>query len=538
MKVQTDKEQKRPVRSIGKEVAQNQRAIPTSNKKEITEPVQKKTNRTGLPDNLKAGIENLSGYSMDDVNVHYNSNKPAQLQAHAFAQGTDIHLASGQERHLPHEAWHVVQQKQGRVQPTMQMKGGVNVNDNAGLEREADVMGTRAVQMMSTGTRNSIQKKTIPYTVVQRIVAEDLKKGEDYQKGGMKKPLYKYLKKEQDKYIFIKEDTLEEVSFTSDELLPFKVPKAKKHLSENKGLFSAEEVKKDEELDRKVIDHGQLSEKLHAKHGGHNAFTGDVLPGGEDIPSKGESLTGAGKNLKSVLKVELNGKKYVRASMDGKDQEKNYNNLGKEAKLLSSLAMHGLDVPKVHSVNKSNEASKTGVNIVENKPFIIMDFVPGTFIDIWKRLNNPLKSLKKHISEELTPGMEHKEIEKIKTGLNTILSFIKTTIVVDLQVIIEKKTGRTVIIDPQSTYPLDAASEEHLKDNEKSIALIGKMLSIVDSAYDKHLYRNDPELWKASREKAWEKTTSIGQYPHTNALIGRNNTGTDRASLSQQDMMK
>ena len=27
-------------------------------------------NRTGLPDNLKAGVENLSGYSMDDVRVH------------------------------------------------------------------------------------------------------------------------------------------------------------------------------------------------------------------------------------------------------------------------------------------------------------------------------------------------------------------------------------------------------------------------------------------------------------------------------------
>src|SRR5690242_8798048 len=30
-------------------------------------PVQKKENSTGLPDNLKSGIESLSGYSMDDV---------------------------------------------------------------------------------------------------------------------------------------------------------------------------------------------------------------------------------------------------------------------------------------------------------------------------------------------------------------------------------------------------------------------------------------------------------------------------------------
>lgn len=96
--------------------------------------------RSGLPAQLKAGIENLSGYSMDDVKVHYNSDKPAQLKALAYAQGTEIHLATGQEKHLPHEAWHVAQQKQGRVKPTLQMKGGVNVNDDTGLEGEADKM--------------------------------------------------------------------------------------------------------------------------------------------------------------------------------------------------------------------------------------------------------------------------------------------------------------------------------------------------------------------------------------------------------------
>jgi hypothetical protein len=104
------------------------------------------TNETGLPDRLKAGIESLSGISMDGVRVHYNSDKPAQLSAHAYAQGTDIHVAPGQERHLPHEAWHVVQQAQGRVAPTLQMKSDVLVNDDAQLEAEADTMGARALQ--------------------------------------------------------------------------------------------------------------------------------------------------------------------------------------------------------------------------------------------------------------------------------------------------------------------------------------------------------------------------------------------------------
>ena len=103
-----------------------------------------KPNNTGLPDNLKSGIEHLSGISMDSVRVHYNSSQPAQLNALAYAQGTDIHVAPGQEQHLPHEAWHVVQQAQGRVRPTMQMKDGVPINDDKGLEHEADVMGAKA----------------------------------------------------------------------------------------------------------------------------------------------------------------------------------------------------------------------------------------------------------------------------------------------------------------------------------------------------------------------------------------------------------
>lgn len=111
-----------------------------------TNSTSKKVNNTGLPDELKSGVESLSGYSLDDVKVHYNSNTPSQLHAHAYAQGTDIHLAPGQEKHLPHEAWHVVQQKQGRVKPTMQLKGKVNINDDVGLEKEADVMGREALK--------------------------------------------------------------------------------------------------------------------------------------------------------------------------------------------------------------------------------------------------------------------------------------------------------------------------------------------------------------------------------------------------------
>ncbi|MEK7323412.1 MAG: DUF4157 domain-containing protein [Pseudomonadota bacterium] len=108
--------------------------------------IQKKANDTGLPDALKSGMEALAAVAMDDVQVHYNSAKPAQLRALAYTQGTDIHVGPGQERHVAHEAWHVVQQKLGRVKPTMRAQG-MPINDDARLEREADVMGAQALQM-------------------------------------------------------------------------------------------------------------------------------------------------------------------------------------------------------------------------------------------------------------------------------------------------------------------------------------------------------------------------------------------------------
>src|SRR4051794_37183183 len=95
----------------------------------------------GLPSAFAQGIEQLSGVSMDDVRVHYNSRGPAQLSTLAYTRGNDIHLAPGAERHLPHEAWHVVQQKQGRVTPVL----GVSA---PGFEQqEAQRFAVRAANM-------------------------------------------------------------------------------------------------------------------------------------------------------------------------------------------------------------------------------------------------------------------------------------------------------------------------------------------------------------------------------------------------------
>jgi hypothetical protein len=145
-----------------------QRAQPNSNN-----PLQlKKENKTGLPDDLKANVESLSGYNLDNVRVHYNSSKPAQVQALAYAQGNKIYVAPGQEKYLPHEVWHVVQQKQGRVRPTIQMKGEVGINDDETLEKEADIMGLKALRTTHSQSDDIIHKQELsanPYTDTSKV---------------------------------------------------------------------------------------------------------------------------------------------------------------------------------------------------------------------------------------------------------------------------------------------------------------------------------------------------------------------------------
>lgn len=96
--------------------------------------------QTGIPECLKARVEERSGISLDSVRVHYNSPAPAAVHAYAYTQGTQVYLGPGQEKHLGHELGHVVQQMQGRVRPTGSVNG-LPLNDEVSLEREADTYG-------------------------------------------------------------------------------------------------------------------------------------------------------------------------------------------------------------------------------------------------------------------------------------------------------------------------------------------------------------------------------------------------------------
>jgi hypothetical protein len=117
-------------------------------------PPQARTTRPdGLPAQLRAGLESLSGHDLEDVRVVRGSSRPASVGALAYTQGNDIHLAPGQDQHLAHEAWHAVQQRQGRVAPTGSVAGHA-LNDDPALEREADVMAARVSAMPTHNLRD------------------------------------------------------------------------------------------------------------------------------------------------------------------------------------------------------------------------------------------------------------------------------------------------------------------------------------------------------------------------------------------------
>ncbi len=117
------------------------------------EAAQRQTeNRTGMPDAVKQRMEDSFGTDFSSVRVHPDSPKAPEVGALAYTQGTDIHFAPGQfkpdtaagQQLLGHELTHVVQQAEGRVQPTTEI-GGMPVNDSEVLEHEADVMGMKVV---------------------------------------------------------------------------------------------------------------------------------------------------------------------------------------------------------------------------------------------------------------------------------------------------------------------------------------------------------------------------------------------------------
>ncbi|WP_051312901.1 eCIS core domain-containing protein [Sporocytophaga myxococcoides] len=133
-----------------------------------------------LPSTVQAKMETSFGEDFSNVNIHKASSQSKDLNALAYTQGNDIHFAPGQyntesqkgQELLGHELTHVVQQREGRVQPTVQKKG-VGINDDKGLEKEADEMGEKAAKGIAQSSRLASQSAEPSGSIVQKQAAND-----------------------------------------------------------------------------------------------------------------------------------------------------------------------------------------------------------------------------------------------------------------------------------------------------------------------------------------------------------------------------
>jgi hypothetical protein len=136
-----------------------------------------------LPGDLQASMGRSFDADFSAVRIHQGG-EAARLGALAYTQGTDIHFSPGQyapdtaggRQLIGHELAHVVQQANGSVTPTLQMKSaGLALNDDRGLEQEADRAGARAARGepsgMSAGGRTLTAGGSAP---VQMNVGETL----------------------------------------------------------------------------------------------------------------------------------------------------------------------------------------------------------------------------------------------------------------------------------------------------------------------------------------------------------------------------
>ena len=124
-----------------------------------------------LTKNIREPMEQGFGADFSRVKVHTDTQSDQlnrAIQAKAFTTGQDVFFRQGEynpgsrggQELIAHELTHVVQQNGGAVQPTMQMKEKVNVNDDVGMEREADVMGANAMQIKEKHSEEIVQKRS------------------------------------------------------------------------------------------------------------------------------------------------------------------------------------------------------------------------------------------------------------------------------------------------------------------------------------------------------------------------------------------
>jgi hypothetical protein len=128
-----------------------------------------------MPGPLRATMERTLGADFSDVRIRNPSARASELNAAAFTQGSEIHVAPGHwaphtskgRELLGHELGHVLQQRAGRVRTTATL-ASAPLNDDPGLEREADAIGARASAAHAPAAALPPTAASTPGGVIQR----------------------------------------------------------------------------------------------------------------------------------------------------------------------------------------------------------------------------------------------------------------------------------------------------------------------------------------------------------------------------------
>ena len=121
-------------------------------------------------------MEDAFDFSFAQVRVHEGSQAQA-MGAIAYTEGTNLHFAPGEyqpgsergQELIGHELAHVVQQSEARVGTTKQFKG-VELNDDPGLEAEADAWGARAARGELVGRSSGVRSPDVGGAVQRKVI--------------------------------------------------------------------------------------------------------------------------------------------------------------------------------------------------------------------------------------------------------------------------------------------------------------------------------------------------------------------------------
>lgn len=136
----------------------------------------KRINSNGMSEETLNKMSNSFGEDFSNVNIHSDSKSAVDVGALAYTQGNDIHFAPGQydpasssgQSLLGHELTHIVQQREGRVQANNEING-MPLNDDKGLEQEADEKGAQVAQQQKAETPTTSSKPNTNLTSYKTI---------------------------------------------------------------------------------------------------------------------------------------------------------------------------------------------------------------------------------------------------------------------------------------------------------------------------------------------------------------------------------